>query len=328
MAGKIYLFHGEDTYALAAARQKLERELLDPAWRDFNLTVLPPDAPGRRIVEALLAVPFGAGHRLVVVKDAAFLAAKGDDPSLEDLERLCEQGLPDNAALLLTAPKADARLKLVKKLQGAAVVREFAAPKPWQVEEALTPWVEEQVAGRQRRIQPQAVSALIAATGGDRWKLLREIDKLTTYASESERITPEMVQALVAGGEVEVFALTDALAAKRAGDALAALGRLLTSEHALKVAAAVVTVMRNWLKLKSLAARGLGPAQIAQATGARSDFKVKKDLEAIRGWSAPQLERALELLARLDWGIKSGAWPPDHQRVLWEKAVAEMLGPL
>lgn len=327
MPGKVYLFHGEDTYAVAEARQKLEQELLDPNWREFNLTVLPGDVAGKKIVEALLAMPFGTGHRLVVIKDAAFLTGKGEDASMADFEKLLEKGLPDTSHLLLTAPKADSRLKLVKKLAAAGVVREFAAAKPWQLEEQLAGWISEEVAKRQRRIAPDGVSALLAATGGDRWRLTREIEKLTSYAGEGERITAELVRTLVAGSDVEVFALTDALARKSAGDALVALNRLLTTEHALKVLAAAVTIVRGWLRLKQLQAQGMSAGAIASAIGARSDFKVKKDLEAIRAWTPDELSRALEILLQLDLGVKSGEWPAEHHRVLWEKAIAQMLSP-
>jgi DNA polymerase-3 subunit delta len=327
MAGTVYLLYGDDSYALGEARGKLEAKLVEPAWKDFNVTVLPSDAPGRKIVEALLAMPFGGGHRLVVVKDPAFLAsAKGEDPTMADFEKVLEAGIPDSAALLLLATKVDSRLKLAKKVMGLATVREFASAKPWQVEERLAPWVEQQVGTYQRRIAPDAVAALLAATGGDRFRVQREIEKLTTYCPEGGRITVEMVSTLVAGGDVEVFALTDALARKRAGDAMVAINKLMTTDHALKVLAAAVTVMRGWLKIKLLAAQGMGAQQIASAIGARSDFKVKKDLEAIRGWTVPELEKALDVLMKLDLGVKSGQWPTELHRVLWEKAIAEMLG--
>jgi DNA polymerase III delta subunit len=83
--------------------------------------------------------------------------------------------------------------------------------------------------------------------------------------------------------------------------------------------------MRGWLRLKQLQGQGLNAGAIAQAIGARSDFKVKKDLEAIRGWTVPQLEQALGVLLELDLGIKSGQWPPEAHRILWEKAIAQML---
>lgn len=325
MPGKIYLFHGDDTYAVGEARQKLERELLDPGWREFNMTVLPGDAPARKIVEALLAVPFGGGNRLVVVKDPAFLAAKAEDASLADLEAVLDQGLPDYAHLVLTAAKADSRLKLVKLLAKKGVVREFSSAKPWQLQEQLGGWVGEEVARRQRRIAPDGVAALLDATRGDRWRLLREIEKLTVYAPEGGRIDAAMVREVVAGSEADVFALTDALARKQAAEAFQALSRLLTTDHPLKVLAAVATIMRNWLKLKHYAAQGMSASAIAQATGARSDFKIRKDMELLRRWKLEELEAAIAILAELDHQLKTGAWPPEAQPILMEKAIAQML---
>lgn len=320
--GALYLFHGDDDFALESARRELEQRLLDPAWREFNLTVLPPDVPAGRLIEQLLALPFGAGKRLVVVKDAALLASR---EAGEGLEAFLDAGLPEHAALLLTAAKIDGRLKLVKKLLAAAEVREFAKAKPWQLEEQLTPWVEAEVNRRKRRIAPDAAKLLVGATLGDRWRLTHEIDKLTTYASEGARIDLAMVQSLMASGEVEVFALTDALARKQPAEALEVLARLLDGEHALKVLAAVVTIVRGWLRLKRLAARGLGPSAIAQATGVRSDFKVRKDLELVRAWSVSELEHALVQLQALDAGVKSGEWASEHHRLLWEKTLVAML---
>lgn len=327
MPGTIHLFYGDDSYAVGEARQKLERELLDPSWREFNMTVLPGDAPARQIIEALLSVPFGGGNRLVVVKDPAFLAGKAEDPSVADLEAVLEQGLPDYAHLVLTSAKADSRLKLVKKLQKAGVVREFSTAKPWQLQEQLGGWIGEEVTKRQRRIAPDATAALLEATRGDRWRLLREIEKLTVYAPEGARITVEMVQEVVAGSETDVFALTDALAKKRHAEAWIALSKILTTDHPLKVLAAVATIMRNWLKLKQYAAQGMNASAIAQATGARSDFKIRKDLELIKAWRVPELEAAIALLGELDHALKTGAWPTEAQPILMEKAIAQMLGP-
>ncbi|HEY9723763.1 MAG TPA: DNA polymerase III subunit delta [Oscillatoriaceae cyanobacterium] len=321
--GAIYVFHGEDDFALADARRALEQSLLDPAWREFNLTVLAGDTPPGRLIEQLLAMPFGGGKRLVVVKDAALLTSR---EAGEALEPLLETGLPEHAALLLTGSKLDGRLKLVKKLLAMAEVREFGKAKPWQLEEQLAPWVEAEVNRRKRRIAPDAARLLIQSTLGDRWRMTHEIDKLTTYAPESARIDVAMVKTLLSSGEVEVFALTDALARKRADEALDVLARLLDGEHALKVLAAVVTILRGWLRLKRLAARGMSASAIAQALGQRSDFKIRKDLELLRAWSVPELEKALEQLFGLDAGIKSGNWAPEHHHLLWEKTLATMLG--
>ena len=99
------------------------------------------------------------------------------------------KGLPPTAHLLWVAGKADGRLKLVKAIAAAGVVREFGEAKPWQVQEQLGPWVQELCHAQRRRIEPQAVQALLEATGADRWKIQREVEKLASACPEGERIT-------------------------------------------------------------------------------------------------------------------------------------------
>lgn len=322
---RVHLFHGDDAFAIAEARQKLEAAVLDPAWRDFNLTTLGPEASAGQAVAAVSTVPFGFGSRLIVVKEPPYLAGKTEDPGVADLEALLERGLPDNAHLLFLTPKADSRLKLVKAIAAKGAVREFGAAKPWQVEERLGPWVEQLAHDRQRRIDRDAVSALLAATNGDRYNLQREIEKLAVAAPEGARITVDLVNELVAAGEGAPFALTDALAKRDAGAALVALNKRLVSEHALKVLAGLVTIMRGWLRLKTLQEQGLSATQIAKELRANSDFKVRKDLESLRGWRAAQLQAALDALREVDLAVKEGRWPPDAHRTLFERAIAKML---
>lgn len=322
---RVHLFHGDDAFAVGEARKQLEAAVLDPAWREFNLTVLGPDASAGQAVAAVMTMPFGAGGRLVVVKDAAWLTGKSEDPGVQDLEALLAKGLPPTAHLLLLAAKVDGRLKLTKAIAAAGEVREFGEAKPWQVQEQLGPWVTELCHARRRRIDPSAVSALLAATGADRWKIQREVEKLTTACPEGERISAELVRELVATGDTDVFALTDALARKDAAAAFGAIGRLLVGEHPLKVLAACATIMRGWARIKQLAERGLDARAIAKETNARSDFKIGKDLQAIRAWKAQELTAALDALLEVDLAIKEGRWPPDAHRTLLERAIAQML---
>lgn len=321
----VYLFHGDDAFALAAARQKLEAQVLDPAWKDFNLTALGPEASAGQAVAAAMTIPFGMGNRLVVVKDAPYLAGKTEDPGVADLEAMLEKGVPENAHLLFLSPKADSRLKLVKAIQAKGRTQEFGAANPFKLVEQLSEFVRGLAGERQRRIAPDAAATLIELTKGDKYRIQREIEKLAVAAPEGQPITVDLVRELVAGGDGEVFAITEAIARRDVGAAWVAFGRLPSNEHLLKSLAAVVSIMRNWAKMKGLQEQGLRPDAIAQALKAHP-FKIGKDLEALRGWKAAQLEAALDQLLEVDLGIKEGRWPPDAHRTLFERAIAKMLG--
>ncbi|MNL45237.1 DNA polymerase III subunit delta [compost metagenome] len=68
----------------------------------------------------------------------------------------------------------------------------------------------------------------------------------------------------------------------------------------------MATMMRGWLQAKLLAERGMNADAIAQALGAKSSFKIKKDLEQCRAWSSGQLRGALALLLETDVTLKTG----------------------
>ncbi|MEB3220526.1 MAG: DNA polymerase III subunit delta [Candidatus Sericytochromatia bacterium] len=325
---QVHLLHGDDAYAMSEARKRLEAAVLDPTWREFNLTVFGPDASPNQVLGALQTMPFGAGGRLVVVKDAPWLAGKVEEAGVEALEQALSQqpvGWAPQAHLLLLATKADKRLKLIKAIAAAGQVTELSEVKPWQVEERLGPWVHELAGSLGRRITPDAVSALLLATGADRRRIHSELEKLAAGAPDAAPITAGLVQELVQQHDVAIFALTDALARRRAGDALVALQALLVTEHPLKVVSAAATILRGWARLKQLQERGLRPEQIARELGANSDFKVRKDLGLLTAWRAVELDAALDALLGVDLAIKAGRWPPEAHGVLLTRAVAAML---
>ena len=170
------------------------------------------------------------------------------------------------------------------------------------------------------------MAALLEATGADRWKIQREIEKLAAAAPDGAPITAELVGELVTG-DVEVFALPNAIARKDLGQALVVLDKLLVGDHPLRVLATLTTMLRGYARIKALAERGLNATEIAKATGARSDFKVRKDLELLRKWKAAELAAALDVLLDVDLAIKEGRWPPDSHRILLERVVARMITP-
>ncbi len=63
----IYVYWGEDDFAMEKAVVTLRDRILDPLWTSFNYTSFPADQPDS-IVQALnqaMTPPFGAGGRFV-----------------------------------------------------------------------------------------------------------------------------------------------------------------------------------------------------------------------------------------------------------------------
>ncbi|MEB3285293.1 MAG: DNA polymerase III subunit delta [Candidatus Sericytochromatia bacterium] len=327
---QIHIFTGNDTFALSEARKKLEATVLDAAWSSFNLTLLGSDATAGQALAALQTMPLGAGGRLVIVTEPAYLTQKTDDPSVDDFENMLLKtppAIPSGNHLLFIVGRIDQRLKLVKTLTARAELREFSEAKTWQLAEQLGPWTTNMAKQQGRAIARDAVLALLEATAGDRWRIQGELEKLALMLPEQAAITLQDIQKHVHHGDVQVFALTDAFAQRSPGACVEALARILTHDHPLKLMAALSTVLRGWTRQKELQERGMTPAQIAKETGARSDFKVRKDLESLRKWTSLELHNALHDLLKVDLAIKSGLWPPEHHRILLEKWCLQNLQP-
>lgn len=322
---QVHLHHGEDTEARLEADRAVEAAVLDPMWASMNHRTLPADAPLSQVLDALNAQPFGAGGSLVVLRDPPWASGKSEDPALEAFLAFLAQGLPEGVHLLVSAAKADVRLKAVKALAEAGEAKAFAPPKPWEAAKALRPWAEARAQALGLRLERGALELLLEAVGVDRARLGQELEKLAV-AAEGGRVEVALVQALVPGVQAGALAIADAVRAGDAPGALVALGQVLALDHPLRALSAMATRIRSWTKLLRLQEAGLPSARIASLAGAHP-FVVGKDLEALRGWQAEAMEANLLELGQLDAGLKSGRWPGEAgQRLAIELALWRMAG--
>ncbi|HEY9900328.1 MAG TPA: DNA polymerase III subunit delta [Pantanalinema sp.] len=305
----VVLLWGDDTYALKAAEEDLIARIVDPAFASLNLNLLegPYTAPSQAVAAAG-TMPFGPGGRLVIVRDCPYFSAgkfTGDD-EVEVLAEAVERGLPPGCHLVLSVPRGiDKRLSQTKAIVAKAEVREFSLGKSWDDRPAIE-WLMNEARTDGVKLGNDVAQALVSALGSDRWRLRSELSKLATYAAGAP-ISLEMVQLLSPPGETDVFAMLQAIADRKPVAAIARLRKLLVTEAALKLLATMATMMRGWLSAKLLAERGMNADAIAQALGAKSSYKIKKDLDQCRAWSSGQLRGALALLLEADVALKTGS---------------------
>lgn len=303
------LLWGDDTYALKAAEEALVARIVDPGFASLNFNLLegPATAPSQAVAAAG-TMPFGPGGRLVIVRDCPYFSAgkfTGDD-EVEALADALEKGLPPACHLVFSVPRGiDKRLAQTKAILAKAEVREFSLGKSWDDRPAIE-WLMNEARTDGIKLGNDVAQALVSALGSDRWRLRNELSKLAAYAGGAP-IGVEMVALLSPPGETDVFAVLQAIAERKPVEAIARLRKLLVTEAALKLLSTMATMMRGWLQTKLLAERGMNADAIAQALGAKSTFKIKKDLEQCRNWSSGQLRRALALLLEADVALKTGS---------------------
>jgi DNA polymerase-3 subunit delta len=263
-------------------------------------------------------MPFLSAHRLVVVEGLlkrfdrperprrGARAARGE--STEALERwrgLADyaQRMPDTTTLILVDDEVSGENPLLQALKPSGQVREFRLLRPG----AVLQWILERAQNQSIDISPPAARLLADLVGNNLWLLASELEKLAAYA-QGRRIEGADVRALVSEArDVNVFAMVDAIAEKRAGVALRLLRRLMADgADGGYVLNMVVRQYRLIIQTREMMTAGLPTQEIGQRLGVTSGFVLQKILDQAQRYSLSRLKAAYRRLLEADVGVKRG----------------------
>ncbi|HIK53980.1 MAG TPA: DNA polymerase III subunit delta [Synechococcales cyanobacterium M55_K2018_004] len=306
----IYLFWGEDDFAMQRAIQSLRDRTLDPDWASFNYDKIPPDQPDG-IINALnqaMTPPFGLGHRLVWLADTT-LCQRCSEEILAELERTLS-ALPETTVLLLTTPnKPDGRLKSTKLLQKAADIREFSPIPPWKTDQLL-----QQVTNAAHEIglklTPAAAELLAESVGNDTRQLYSELEKLHLHHGSSRQAVDEATVALlVTATQQNSLQLAAAIRQGDTATAIALVADLFArNEHPLQITKTLIGAFRTWLWVKLMMETGEQNQQaIARAADVSNPKRIYFLQQEVRAIALHRLQQSLPLLLELEYGLKQGA---------------------
>jgi DNA polymerase III subunit delta len=233
------------------AIDQLVRQTVDPANKDFAFAAFYADETkvGSIVMDAQ-TLPFLAERRVVLVRNAErYNSESGAGAMLDYLASPNESTI-----LLLLSNKVDKRTKFYKACGKAGVIVEC----PALTEQDAMQWVRDEAKTRGKTIDADAVRALVDRTGTHLSDVDNALTLVANYLGETEpHITAKAVTTACADvAEEEIWALTDAIAASRSGDALGALRRLTDlGKHPDEIIGTI-----NWL-LKSAYAVAIAEGQ-------------------------------------------------------------------
>ncbi len=307
----IYFYWGEDSFAIAQAVKALQRQTLDPMWESFNFDKLSSEQPDA-IEQALnqsMTPPFGSGNRLVWLAETS-LAQRCSEEVLRELDRTLPV-IPDTTTLLLTSSvKPDGRLKSTKLLQKYATLQEFSPIPPWK-----TDLIIKQVQTLARHIgvklTPDAIEYLADAVGNNTRQLSSELEKLATFAHDSEKpLDASAIAPLIVASTQNALQLVAAIRLGKTSQALELISDLLRqNEPALRIVSTLVGQfrLRLWVKLM-LEAGERDEQAIAKAAELSGNPKqiyfIQRELTSV---SLRQLQRVLPILLELEFNLKRSA---------------------
>jgi DNA polymerase III subunit delta len=307
----IYVYWGEDDFAIEKAVNVLCDRVLDPQWTSFNYTSFLPDQPDAAIqgLNQVMTPSFGAGGRLVWLVNTT-LCQNCPENVLAELTRTLPV-IPENSFLLLTSRnKPDERLKSTKILkQFATEFREFPLIPPWKTE-LLVQAVNQTAQTMGVKLTPKIAELIAESVGNDTRLLYNEMEKLHLYsASSNQPLTVDIVTKLVRNTTQNSLQLAAAIRTGDTAKALATLSDLINaSEPSLRIVATLIGQFRTWLWVKIMMESGERNQQaIAQAAEIGNPKRIYFLQQEVKSLSLEQLISTLPLLLELEVSLKQGA---------------------
>ncbi|MGJ5672583.1 MAG: DNA polymerase III subunit delta [Nostochopsis sp.] len=307
----IYVYWGEDDFAIEKAVALLRDRILDSSWTSFNYTTLLPDQADAAIagLNQVMTPPFGAGGRLVWLVNTT-ICQHCPDNVLSELGRTLPV-IPEDSFLLLTSRnKPDERLKSTKLFKHfAAEYREFSLIPPWKTE-LLVQSVQTIAQAVGVKLTSQAAESLAEAVGNDTRLLYNELEKIQLYAGGSNKPQDiDVVTQLVRNTNQNSLQLAAAMKAGDTAKALTILANLINAcEPSLRIIATLIGQFRTWLWVKIMIESGeRDPQAIAKAADVSNPKRIYFLQQEVKSLSVQQLIDCLPLLLELEVSLKQGA---------------------
>ncbi|MGK7875882.1 MAG: DNA polymerase III subunit delta [Xenococcaceae cyanobacterium] len=308
----IYLFWGEDDFAIAKAAHQLQQGVLDPNWSQFNYDKIPGDRADAAI-EALnqaMTPVFGMGGRLVWLGDTN-ICQHCPEYLLSELKRTLP-AIPETSHLLFTtSKKPDRRIKSTQLLQKYAEVREFSLIPPWKTE-ALLNRVQQVSKEVGVNLTPAAAQLLAESVGNNTRQLWNELEKLSIYGkTRTKPLAPDEISALVNSNTQNSLQLAAAIRSGNQGRALRLVADLINlNEPALRIVATLVGQFRTWAMVKLMMEEGIRDekaiATAAEVGNPKRIYFLRKEVHSLY---SGQLLSTLPVLLELEFSLKRGAEP-------------------
>ena len=311
--GRLYVFHGEETFLLHHYLEQMKRKLLDELTESFNYHRLTNETFDiRAFADAVENLPMMAENTFVQVDDVdPFKMNEADRTKMAEIF----SDIPDYCTVVftyVTAPwKPDKRLKkLWEAMDGNGEIIEFAK----QDQRDLIAWVTRHFAANKKQITSDLCAYLIEITGGTMTALAGEIDKISAY-SGSDQIRKSDIDAVTEPVlDAVVFQMTDLLSSGRYAEALLKLQQLLKmQEEPIKILGAVGGHFRRIGTARILLDGGRPASELQKLCGI-PDFAARKTMEAARRFKPEFCAAAAGLILETDYQMKTSF--DDNERLL------------
>jgi DNA polymerase III subunit delta len=321
-AAAVVLIHGPDDGLVRERVERLIRTVLDDPGDPFRASELSVDvvrAEPARLADEARSLCLLGGRRVVRLRQASEQATAACRALLA-LERV-------EALVVLDAGELGAGSTLRRLIEGAPNAAAIACYR--EEGQGLAAFVEQELALRGLRAEPDARAWLLEHLGADRGVTRSELDKLALYVVDGtgradagpRRVTLDDVAAVV--GDSAALGLDDLVHAVTLGQVAVVercLDRLLgEGEAPVRLVRAQANHVARLYRLAALVERGEPVAQVVDRARPPIHFRRRSSVQAeLRLWSSRRAAGVLARLLEAEIACKTTGWPA---RALCQRAL-------
>ncbi len=291
-----YLLHGEEAFFIDQISDFIEENVLEPAQRGFDQTVLyGKDTDFVTIVNAARRFPMIGDYQVIIVKEAQQLKWKTDE---EVLQKYLENPMPSTILVFAYKyAKFDKRKKLYKLAEKVGVAVESAKI----YDDKVASWVSNYLAQQGRKIHPQAAALLGEYLGADLSRVVKELEKLMLNVPADREITLNDIELYIGiSKDFNAFEFCTALGKKNAVKAYR-IGEYFASNPTANPFVVVLGVLSGYFTkiLKYHYAPDKSPAALSKELGVHSFF-LREYEEVARLYNRKRTFETIFLLSEYD----------------------------
>lgn len=302
--GRLYIFHGEETFLMNHYLEQMKKLLLDELTESFNYHRLNNETfQLQNFVDGVENFPMMAERTLVQVDEVdLFKLPEGERQKIAEVL----SDIPQWCTVIFTYETVDWKPdKRQKKLWDAILTSGCIVEFAKQGQQELIGWVSRHFAARKKRISNELCGYLIDITGGTMTALAGEIEKIAAFSGADE-ITKYDIDAVTEPVlDAVVFQMTDLLGAGKYAQALQKLQTLLKmQQEPLAILGAVGGHFRRISTARTLLDNGRSATELAKLC-AIPDYPARKTMDTARRFHTAFCQKAAELVVETDYKMKT-----------------------
>lgn len=302
----VYFYYGDEDYLIDSQietmRSKLNPDFLSMSYQVYDN----PEYPD--LINILRTPPMMFGDSLFIINSNKYFSSQKtyfEDNELADIEDALKNN-PEALNVVFVVKldreegkKLDTRRKLYKILSKFNC-EEFQAFKTYKTDE-IANWVRKLAKKKDLILKNDAVDLLVEYLGNNLRQFDVELDKLKLMAYPEKTVTKNMVEDISVSNQA-LFNITELIMKNKKDKALLEFKKLTDKQYPLKILAAIQTMLRKWILIKTSSA---SPSELSKIVGMH-EYVVKQTLQKLKNTSTADLVRLKQNLYSAECKIKSG----------------------